>query len=288
MILTLIAGTALAMQGAQAAVRIPNLAAPPKADQVLAKVNGVTIKADDIASLLWEARGEEILNDYVAYHLLKAQAEKQGVLVGDADVQRRMATLLKEQGAELPPGTDPQVALDAQGLTASRLFLNVKTDLLLDGLVAVAFRPADYVKVSTIIVVPKTQDPADVTAATQKLMQAAARIKAGETWEKVAGETIEDPNAKNTGGLLGWRPLDVFPASLRGEMAAMAPGGISGVAATSFGVQMFRVEAQGKDAKAEALEELRGVAGRSLREKILQDVRAGAKIERTPIVKPKG
>lgn len=289
MILTLLAGTALSLQAAGGAtVRIPNLSPPPKGDQVLARVGSVSIKADDIAAILWEARGEEILNDFVAYHLLKTQAEKQGVLVSDADVTRRVATLLKEQGAELPPGTDPQSALNDQGLTASRLFLNVKTDLLLDGLVALAFRPADYVKVSTIIVVPKTKEPADVAAATERLTKAAGRIKAGETWEKVAAETIEDPNAKNTGGFLGWRPLDLFPAALRNEVATMAPGSISGIAATNFGVQMFRIEAQGKDAKSAALEEMRTTAGRSLREKILQDVRANAKVERTPIIKPKG
>lgn len=289
MILTLLAGAALSIQVAgQAAVRIPNLATPPKGDQVLAKVGAVSIRADDIAAVLWEARGEEILNDYVAYHLLKAQADKQGIIVSDADVTRRVASLLKDQAAELPAGTDPQTALNDQGLTAGRLFLNVKTDLLLDGLVNLAFRPADYVKVSTIIVVPKSQDPTEIAAATEKITKAAGRIKAGESWEKVASETIEDPNAKNTGGYLGWRPLDLFPAALRTEVATLAPGGISGIASTNFGVQIFRVEAQGKDAKGDALEEMKTTAGRSLREKILQDVRANAKVVRTPITPPKG
>ena len=288
MILTLLAGTALSIQAATgAAVRIPNLAPAPTGSQVLAKVGTVQIKAEDIAGVLWEARGEEILNDFVAYHMLKAQAEKQGVVVSDADVMTRMTKLLKEQEANLPPGTDPQAALNDQGLTAGRLFLNVKTDLLLDGLVNLAFRPANYVKVSTIIVVPKSKEEADVKDANDRIARAAARIKAGETWEKVAAETIEDPNAKNTGGFLGWRPLDLFPAAVRAEISALSAGGVSGVAATNFGIQIFRVEGQGKDAKGGTIEEIKTAAGASLREKILQDIRTNAKVERVPIVKPK-
>lgn len=288
MFLTLLAGTALSLQAAvQVAVRIPNLATPPKGDQVLAKVGNVAIRADDIAAVLWEARGEEILNDFVAYQLLKAQAEKQGVLVSDADVQRRMATLLKAQEADLPPGTDPQVSLNEQGLSASRLFLNVKTDLLLDGLAAQGFRPAEYVKVSTIIVTLKTEDPAEVEAAKNRLNKATARIKAGETWEAVAADTIEEPNAKKTGGYLGWRPLNLFPNALRSEISTLKPGQISGIAKTQFGVQMFRIEALGKDATGDQLEEMRTIGLRSAREQILQDVRANAKIERTWAAKPK-
>ena len=289
----LIAGLALALQNGSPLVRVPDLTPPPKPDAVLAKVGGVEIRADDVAPLLWESRGDEILNDLVAYQLLKAQAEAKGIVVTDADVKRRTQETLKEYAADLQPGENPAEALAAQGFTPGRLFVQVKTDLLLTGLANLAFRPENYVKVSTILVVPKTAadgspDPESVAAAKATIARASARLRAGETWDAVAGDTIEDATGKKTGGFLGWRPLDVFPAAVRTEIAALVPGGVTAPSQTNFGVQIFRLDAVGKTLAGKDLEELKSAVFPDVRAKVLRDVRAAAKVERFPAAKPKG
>ncbi len=302
MIVSLVAGLLVLAQNAASQggpsqggplVRVPSLAPAPKGDAVLAKVGSVAIRADDVAALLWESRGDEVLNDLVAYQLLKAQAEKAGVVVTDADVTKRVGETLKEYGANLPAGEDAETTLAAQGLTPGRLFLNVKSDLLLTGLANLGFRPEGYVKVSTILVVPKkgadgqAADPVSADAARAKVERAAARLRAGETWDAVAGDTIEDETGKKTGGYLGWRPLDVFPAAVREEIAKLAPGAVTAPAQTNFGTQIFRLDATGRGLKGKELEELKAAVLPDVRARILREIRTGAKVERFPLLRPK-
>lgn len=290
MLSSLVAGLALALQNGSPLVRVPDLAPVPKGDAVLAKVGGVEIRADDVAPLLWESRADEVLNDLVAYQLLKTQAEAKGIVVTDADVKRRMEETLKDVVADIEPGADPAAALAAQGLTPGRLFLNIKSDLLLTGLANLAFKPENYVKVSTILVVPKAgadgaPDPASVAEAKATVARASARLRAGESWDAVAGDTIADATGKKTGGFLGWRPLDVFPAAVRTEIVGLAPGAVTAPAQTNVGIQLFRLDGVGKTLAGKELEELKATVFPDLRAKVLREVRAGAKVERFPAKK---
>ena len=70
---------------------VPTLNKAPTPDTVLAKVNGIAIRAKDVEDLLWDVRGEEILNDVMFYQVAKMEADKLGIVVTNAEVEKAPA-----------------------------------------------------------------------------------------------------------------------------------------------------------------------------------------------------
>jgi parvulin-like peptidyl-prolyl isomerase len=141
------------------------------------------------------------------------------------------------------------------------------------------FHPADFVKVSMLLVKPKTQEPSDVATAFSEASGYYAQLLKGDAWEKVLSQSKQDPQVIQTKGLIGWRPISAFPATGQVELKALKVGQYTHPVQTQFGVQIFRLEATGVTAPASELQDLKEKYAEGQRSGTLSRLRGAAKIQ---------
>jgi len=253
--------------------------APPAPDKVIVRVNGAEIRASDIEALLWDWRGAEVTQDLVTFQLIRGEAQRVGVAVTPAEVERGYQEQLRRIAQSGPKGRDVEATLREQGMPKSRLYLRTQTELLLDRLAEREFRPEAYVRVATLAFRPTGEKAADREAARVRATKAHERLLKGEAWDRVVRELELDPDLKERNGLLGWRALSAFPSEAQAEFRTLRIGGVARPIATPSGYQLFRLEMRGQDAQAEALADLRAGALARGRQDLLQRLRREAKIE---------
>lgn len=254
--------------------------APPGPQTAVARVNGVEITAGDVESLLWDWRGADAIQDLISYQIVKSEAKKQNVDVSEQDVENSIDTFLKEAPKQMRPGASLADYLASQGMTRSRLYMRFRTQLLLQKLVERSFDPKKLVKVDTIVFRPASAQTTDLEAAIRKANDAFARLQKGETWDAVLASTTENPQVRASKGLLGWRDLSIFPASVQKELLSLKPGGITKPAQTEVGIQIFRLEALGESATKEEIKDARAAYLGSSFQPLLERLRKEAKIDR--------
>ena len=268
------------MQSSAFQFTVPGLAKAPAPETVLAKVNGISLKAKDIEDLLWEVRGEELLNDVMFYQVAKMEADKVGILVTNEEVDKevgRQKDLIK-QG--LGPNQTIEEALAQAGQTSSRLYLAAKSNLYFTKLAMLDFDPKSFVRVSTIVVHPRSDTAADISSAIQVVQKAYDRIKAGEPWEKLVDELVTDQQGKQMRGLLGWRELTAFPDVAKSQLVALKKGEVTQPVQTKNGIQIFRIEAKGDGASKDELEQMRVELTELLKFQVTQKIKKTLSIEK--------
>jgi parvulin-like peptidyl-prolyl isomerase len=263
------------------ALQLPrqHLTVRPKPAAVLAKVGGVPIKATDLEPYLWDWRAYEVLQDAITHQMIAAEARAQKVSVTDAEVQKLLEAQMAAMRGQLRPGQTLAKAMLEQGFPKNRLFLRLRSEMLLDKLTLKRFNSKLFVKVSTIIIRPKSEQASELALAVKRAEDAYAALAGGEPWSDVLSRFTDDPGTIRTDGLLGWRDLGAFPPTVRQELASKKPGGITKPAQTQNGIQIFRIESLGSEASGPVLEELREAFLTGTRQKVLEEIRAKAKIE---------
>lgn len=252
----------------------------PKPDAVVATVNGVPIKAKDVDDLLWSWRGQEVIDEIVGYQMALQEAKKRKVSVSKAEVDKELNLTLEQTKKTLPQGQTLEAWMHAQGFTRQRLFMRVATGLLIDKMVLQSFDAKAWVKVSTMIFRPFDASTGALSDAIGRADKAYGRLRSGEAWEAVLKSVTNEEAAIRSNGLLGWRTLDLFPETVRVTLSTATPGTVAQPIQTQSGIQIFRFELRGTNAKGEELEELKAShiqAGRGL---MLQELRNKTKIER--------
>lgn len=264
----------------QSAVPARYLPARPAADAVIAKVNGVPIKASDVEPLVWDWRSNEVVEELTNYHIVRLEAERLGVTVTPAELETETEKALRQLQDSLPQGTSLRSALESQGSAPSRVYVRVRTKLLLDRIVLKSFDPAGFVKISTMIVRPKNEQTVALAEAIKRADDLYARLQKGESWDKVLQDTTNEPETLKSAGLLGWRQISAFPEVVRTEMTGLGVGKVTKPAQTVNGFQIFRIEAFGKDAKPEEMESVKDLYLSQARPEVFNKLRSAAKIER--------
>lgn len=284
---SLVLGLHLVLQTTAFQFSAPTLSKAPLPDTIIAKVNGVGIRAKDIEDLLWEVRGEEILNDVMYYQVAKMEADRLGVIVTDGEVEleiTRQKDLMK-QG--LSPGQTLEDALAQAGQTKTRLYLAAKSSLYFSKIAMKDFNPKDYVRISTIVVRPRSDTATDVSATIQVVQKAYDRLKAGEPWERLVNELVVDQEGKQQHGLLGWRELTAFPDEAKAQIVKLGKGEITQPVQTKNGIQIFRIEAKGDSATKDDIEQMRVELSPLLNMQVTQRIKKTLKIEKLfPTKKP--
>jgi hypothetical protein len=253
----------------------------PTPDKVVAKVNGVDIKASEINDLLWQARGLELTNDVILYTAIKQDAKKKGIAdLTEKEVDEAFTEQLSQASAGLKPGEKLEDALHRDGFSFSRLYLRMRMQLMIDRILTKDFKPANFVKVSTIIVKPASPANKDVAEASKRADDLYARLKKGESWEGALNSATLDAKVRGNKGLLGWREISAFPELAQQELAAIKPGGVTKPFQTSYGIQIFRLEARGVGANKQELAELKSQYMSAMVPQYLNQLQKEAKIER--------
>ena len=268
------------LQNAAFQFSVPSLSKAPSPETIVGRVNGVSIKAKDIEDLLWEVRGEEILNDVMFYQVAKMEADKLSIVVTDAEVEQEVARQKDLMRQGLAPGQTIEDALAQAGQTKSRLYLGAKASLYFTKIALQDFDAKSYVRVSTIVVRQRSESAADIAATIQVVQKAYDRIRAGEPWERLVDELVVDQQGKQLRGLLGWRELSAFPEEAKNQLMALKKGDVTQPVQTKNGIQIFRIEAKGDGATKEELDQMRGELTELLKFQATQKIKKNLKIEK--------
>ena len=252
----------------------------PASDKVVARVDGVSIKASEVEALLWEWRGQEALADLISFRMMKNAAEKMKITVSDVDVQKELDTQISQISPAATGGKPVDVYLLEQGFTKSRLWLRIKTELLLNKMASKDFAAADYVKVSTIVVRPESTSTAAMAAAAKKADVFYDMLNKGESWDKVLRLSTIDERTVESKGLVGWRRIEAFPFEIQQEFLKAKAGGFTKPKQTNNGFQIFRLEMLGKDAKDQDLADAETIHIQSTKPTIASKIRTESKVER--------
>lgn len=247
---------------------------------VVARVNGVDITAADVEPLLWEWWGADAIQDLITYQLVKSESEKLKVDVSERDVEAEIDKFLADYAKGLKPGVRVQDVLEKQGLTRSRMYLRFRAQMLARAIVERSFAPAKMVKVSTLLIKPINEQTSSVSDAIKRADEAYGRLKKGESWDVVFPSYNADARATQTKGLVGWRNLAVFPETVSAELTKLKPGEVTAPVQTEYGIQIFRLEIAGKDAKGKDLEEMKAIYTQAGESQLMSRLLKESKIER--------
>ncbi len=272
---------ALLLAAQHSGVDVPStyLTPKPKPDTVIVKVNGKPITAAQLEPLLYDWNLRQTAQEYAAYEVLRLEAAKEGIKISEAEVNAAFKSKIEQAKKALKPGQTLQQLMAEQSFTNSKLYLSVKADILLDKMADQGFTASNYVKVSTIEFRPDNDQTTALADAIKKADDAYAKLQKGEKWLAVLQTATTQPEVLKNEGLIGWKTLSVFPASVQTQFASMAPGGVSKPAQTPNGIQIFRLEQTGKMAKGTELEDLKKLYHTSSRNKLLARLRQEMKIE---------
>lgn len=256
------------------------IAKAPAPAQVLGKVNGVDIKASDIEDLLWEARGQEILGEFIYYQVAKQEADRLKLLVTESEIAEGVRKEIKNLRATGNfEGNDEQVVAQS-GSSMGRLRLGVKTNLLLTKIAFVGFEPTTYIKVSTIIVKPKSFSASDLAEAIKLCQSAYDRHKKGTKWETLVDEVVTEQQGRQSRGYLGWRMISAFPEESQKEFNNLNIGECTKPVQTQNGIQIFRIDAKALDLKPDEKLQMREELADILRNNAVKKMSGSVKIER--------
>jgi len=187
----------------------------------------------------------QALGQLIDEQLVQGEATALGIDVGDDEVQRLVEQLARENHMDM---TQFRQALAQQGLSMDSVRDSLKRQQLMMRLLQYKVKPrrvsdeevqaayATMTKTSEYEVrardiffsAPDSASPAQVSAARAKADAALRRVRAGESFEKVAREVSDGPTAKEGGDLGYFRRGQMLP-QLEQAAFSLQPGEISGL-----------------------------------------------------------
>lgn len=262
--------------GAQAPAQTPSAAPAAAPDKVVARADGISVTEADLAMAaedpalslpgMSEAQKRDLLVSYMVDLKLGAKAASEAKVVESPDFARKLAyfrdkLLLDEYlEREVRKAVTPEASRKLYDET-------VKT-----------MKPEPEVRARHILV--EQEDEAK---------KAHARVKAGESFAKVAEELSKDPGSKGEGGDLGFFAKDRMVAPFAEAAFKLEPGQVSEPVKSQFGWHVIKVEEK-RVKPIPPFEEMKEQVEQYLTRKAQQDLvlklRQNAKIERLDEAKP--
>ena len=199
-----------------------------------------------------------VLEDLVAYRLLRQEVKQRQLAVPDAEVEERLKGLRQQFGSD----ANFQQALKQQQMTVEKLREDARTDLLVNKFLdeevtrKVEVKPSDVstfyeknpdrfkqpesMRASHILVLaPANADEKTKATARQRAETALKAARAGQDFAKLAQKYSQDSSAQR-GGDLGFFPRGQMVPAFDAAAFSLQPGQISDVVETEFGYHVIK------------------------------------------------
>lgn len=199
-----------------------------------------------------------VLEDLVAYRLLKQEVVSRQMTVSDTDIDARIAAFKQQVGGE----ANFRTALQAQQITEAKLREDARADLLVNRLLEeevnqkILVKPSDIatfyeknpdrfqqsesVRAAHILVaVPQGADEKVRAAARTRAEAALKAARAGQDFARLARQYSNDASAQR-GGDLGFIPKGQMVPAFEAAAFALQPGQVSDLVETQFGYHVIK------------------------------------------------
>ena len=199
-----------------------------------------------------------VLDELVAYRLLRQEVKARNVTVSDSDVDARIAQFKQQAGTE----ANFKAALQAQQMTEAKLREDARMDLMVGKLLEQEvnqkilvkptdiatfyeknpdrFQQSDAVRAAHILVaVPQGADEKVRAAARARAETALKAAKAGQDFARLARQYSNDSSAQR-GGDLGFIPKGQMVPAFEAAAFALQPGQVSELVETQFGYHVIK------------------------------------------------
>jgi peptidyl-prolyl cis-trans isomerase C len=199
-----------------------------------------------------------VLDDLVAYRLLKQEVKARNLTVADTDVDARIAAFKQQAGSD----ANFKAALQAQQMTEAKLREDARTDLMVGKLLdqevnqKILVKPTDIaafyeknpdrfkqgetLRASHILVAVPAQATDAQRAASKARAEAALKaVKAGGDFAKLARQYSNDSSAQR-GGDLGFFPRGQMVPAFEAAAFALAVGQVSDLVETQYGYHIIK------------------------------------------------
>lgn len=258
------------------------------ADPVVARVNGVEVRASDLALVEEElgsnvpAMAPEAKRDYLitvlADVMLVAQAAEAKGVAETPDFKRRLAF------ARTRLLNDTMLQQESRAALTEQAMRKVYEDAIKQ------IGAEKEVRARHILF--RVEDDKDEKASKEaeaKTTAVIARLRQGEDFAKLAGDLTEDPSGKENGGDLGYFTKDQMVPEFAEVAFRLEPGSISDPVKTQFGWHVIKVEDRRDRPVPEfekVKEQIESFLLRKAQSEFVAKLRASAKIERMPPAAP--
>jgi parvulin-like peptidyl-prolyl isomerase len=252
---------------------------PPDPNKVVETINGQKIYARDVAGYVYQWSIGRTMEAIKNLTLMQQEADRRGIKVTDAEIRTRIEGQLQQVRPRVPKGQDFETFLIQQGYPISYFVVYFKAQLLLEKMADADFKPDQYVKYGALMIRPKDETTASLSAALTSANTAYAELKRGGAWDNVLKKYATIETTTTNGGDRGWLPISALPAeSQKAAISAKAMDFLPPVKDEN-GIEIFRIEAKGKDATATELTDLKQRMLPYIERSIITDLQAKAKIE---------
>jgi len=280
---------------------------PDKMPDVVAKVNGQSIKKDDlvkgaqVVQMQMAQRGQpvaltpqfyrQVLDELVSITLLQQEAKAQGVTPSEQEVDRQVAA----RKSQFPDENTYKNALKQTGLTEELLRQQTREQMAAQKYVETRVVPkATVTEQATkdfyeknkdqihspermhlrhiLIAVKPDAPPADKEKAKAKAEGLLKQIQGGADFAKLAQASSDDPGSKANGGDLGWvSPGQNLPPTFEKAVQALRANQVSPVVETPFGFHVIQLLERQAPA-AVPYEQVKDRIGMMLKQKQVQEM----------------
>jgi parvulin-like peptidyl-prolyl isomerase len=253
-----------------------------KSQDVIALVNGEPVsRADydrvwsqykqnlqgnsDISSITMQAQilaGGQQMPGLIDMALLRSVAKQQGIVVTDADIDKKIADIKKQLGGRGQPISDDMFAryLQGQGMDEDSFRSEIRKELypslLFQKLAANvkvtrqdAMMQYEQVKLRQILISTSKLPDEQAKNRAEKIL---AEIKAGKNFADLANRYSDDPGNNydpktrkpgvKQGGEYNWAPVSQYVPAFAQAAMSLQPGQVSGLVKTQFGYHIILLE----------------------------------------------
>lgn len=232
---------------------------------VVATVDGVNITKGELVKAAWYWSAANTLEDLIMEKTITQAAKKQGITLSAAEFDVKKAEAIKQSNSK-----NVQDLCNKFHVSSPRFVMTIKRSALVEKAAKKSIKitdadMAEWVKGRHILIrfpYNETDQAKKEAAAKTKIEDILAKVKAGEDFAKLANEFSEDnnmnPDGSKKGGSLGWYTRGaMMPEFEKASFALKAGEYTTEPVRTDYGYHLIKIDAIGKDAKGEDMEELR-------------------------------